>query len=250
MAEFKYLDKTGLELLVEKIKSLVAEAVGENAAADALLKVDVEKCFDGVEYADKKILFKHGETTLGEVDAADFIKDGMIDKVEIKDGKLVITFNEDGKEEPIELALTDIFNPETYYTKEEADVKFQEVGDYAKYTPFTYKGEQRKTIVLNEGDTISSMGINLGTVKTYEGLYYEKDNAESGLMPVLEIGGSKGATVLNSCESVVKVEVVENGKRVQHAVATDADIKAVNDAIDALPVYEPISTEEINGMFD
>ena len=279
MANFKYLDEAGLSLLVEKIKGLVAEAVGENAAADALLSKEVEKCFDGVEYKENKIVFKHGDEELGEIDATDFIKDGMVKSVEIEDGKLVIKFNEDGGEETIELALTDIFNPENYYTKEETDEAFVKWGEYqgrkvislenydniagkdtngqghnlvmlsqwdvadfgakgvhmnlntkdtvtindkevvatltdienvVKYSPFKYKDEERKSIVLDERDTISSMGVNIAMVSTYEGLDF----------PVVELGGQKAAMVLNSNEQPVKVEVTENGKREQYEVIT------------------------------
>lgn len=103
-----------------------------------------------------------------------------------------------------------------FFIAEENDVK---------YTPF---GNNRRTIQLLEGDTVSSMGINLGMVKTYDGLYYEEGNEESGKMPVLELGGTKGAMVLNTCEDRVKVEVVEDGSRKQHPIATLDDFDEVD----------------------
>lgn len=106
-----------------------------------------------------------------------------------------------------------------------------EDGDFVKYTPF---GDNRKTIALNEGDTVSSLGINLGMVKTYDGLNYADG---SGKMPVLEIGGTKGALVLNSCEDRVKVEVVEEGKRNQHPIATLDD-------------FDEVTNSEINNIFE
>lgn len=83
----------------------------------------MESMFNGVEYDSdsKKILFKNGNNVIGEVDATNFIKDGMVDSVAISEGNLVITFNTDSGKQPISIALTDIFNPANYYTKTEVD---------------------------------------------------------------------------------------------------------------------------------
>ena len=83
----------------------------------------MESMFNGVAYdsESKRILFKNGNNVIGEVDATKFIKDGMVDSVEISEGNLVITFNTDAGHEDITIALTDIFNPANYYTKTEVD---------------------------------------------------------------------------------------------------------------------------------
>jgi hypothetical protein len=97
---------------------------------------DIEAFFDGAEYnsTDKKIYFKHGSDviTAATIDASDFIKDGMVSNVEIKEGTggnigkqcLVITFNTDAGHSPIEIPLTNIFDPSNYYTKAEIDTQF------------------------------------------------------------------------------------------------------------------------------
>lgn len=79
--------------------------------------------FDGASYdsESKKIQFKHGETVKAEIDATSFIKDGMVSNVEVKDGNLEITFNEDSGKETIQIAISDIFNADNYYSKEEMD---------------------------------------------------------------------------------------------------------------------------------
>lgn len=228
MAEFKYLDEQGVVVIAGKINDVKSEistiktTLEGNAKADAEL---AEKVFASVEYVseDKKIVFKNekGEEK-GSIDATDFIKDGMVEKVEIVGGELIITFNTDSEQEEIKLSLTDIFDADNYYTKEEVDEELknkQHVGNYVEYTPFEYKGEQRKSIVLNERDTISSMGANIAMVSTYEGLDF----------PVVEIGGQKAALVLNSNEEPVKVEVTENGKRTQYEVLTANNFKAISE---------------------
>lgn len=88
--------------------------------------------FDNVEYNSqtKRINFKHGDTVLKYIDATDFIKDGMVNDVQITTPEsgdnagqvcLLVTFNTDAGKEDIELPLTSIFNPNNYYTKTQID---------------------------------------------------------------------------------------------------------------------------------
>jgi hypothetical protein len=83
--------------------------------------------FDDVAYDSqtKRINFKHGDTVLAYIDATDFIKDGMVSDVQIVNGKLTISFNTDSGQAPIEIPITDIFNPNNYYTKEQVDTALQ-----------------------------------------------------------------------------------------------------------------------------
>lgn len=55
----------------------------------------------------KKILLKHGSNTVAEINAADFVKDGMISSVSVSSGSLVITFNTDAGKSPISIPLSD-----------------------------------------------------------------------------------------------------------------------------------------------
>lgn len=82
--------------------------------------------FSDVEYVSsaKTINFyDQGNNLVGQVDATDFIKDGMVDTVQISGSSLVITFNTDAGKQDIVIALTDIFNPANYYTKGEVDAE-------------------------------------------------------------------------------------------------------------------------------
>lgn len=76
----------------------------------------------------KKINF-YGKSTTGsvisEIDTTDFVKDGMIDTVELVklsgSTYLRITWNTDAGKDVTDLNLGDIFNADNYYTKEQAD---------------------------------------------------------------------------------------------------------------------------------
>lgn len=99
-----------------------------NAKLDA---ADVEGFFGAVNYdkESKRINFYNtstGGTVLGYVDATDFIKDGMVSNVEIKEVAekgvcLVITFNGDSSKQAIEIPISQIFNADNYYTKSQTD---------------------------------------------------------------------------------------------------------------------------------
>ena len=106
----------------------VADKEAWNAKLDA---ADVEGFFGAVNYdsASKRINFYNtstGGTVLGYVDATDFIKDGMVSNVEIKEvsGKgtcLVITFNSDSGKEEIDIPISQIFDASNYYTKAQTE---------------------------------------------------------------------------------------------------------------------------------
>ena len=87
---------------------------------------NVDNYFDDVEYDSntKRINFKHGSTVKDYIDATDFIKDGMVSSVTVSNGNLVITFNTEAGRENITLSLSQIFDPDNYYTKTAANENF------------------------------------------------------------------------------------------------------------------------------
>ena len=87
---------------------------------------DVSGLFANASYDSqtKRINFyDNGGNIVSFIDATGFIKDGMVSNVAISEGNIVITFNTDAGQEPISIALTDIFNSENYYNKTEVDGK-------------------------------------------------------------------------------------------------------------------------------
>lgn len=121
--------------LKEKLENLPEEFVQENAdwnsdsgSSQILNKPDLTVYPDSAEWSheDKKIYFKHQGTIIDEftIDGADFVKDGMIEDVKIENNNLVIKFNTDHGKEDIEIPLSEIFNPDNYYTKIKTDELF------------------------------------------------------------------------------------------------------------------------------
>ena len=72
--------------------------------------------------ATQKIIFKDQDgTQIFNLDSTPFIKDGMLENVEIIEDKLVFSFNTDSGKQNVKIPITDIFNPDNYYTKTQID---------------------------------------------------------------------------------------------------------------------------------
>lgn len=120
MAEALYLSKlnvNGQEYQIKDANAATAAGLADGLASKVgYAKYDSEaQSISFYDNAEGNELFK--------IDATDFIKDGMVSNVAISEGNLVITFNTDAGQEPISIALTDIFNPANYYNKTEVDGK-------------------------------------------------------------------------------------------------------------------------------
>lgn len=137
----------------------VADKEAWNAKLDA---ADVEGFFGAVNYdsASKRINFYNtstGGTVLGYVDATDFIKDGMVSNVEIKEvtGKgtcLVITFNSDSGKQAIEIPISQIFDASNYYTKDEVDAELAKKAN----TATTYTKSEVDTALAAKANTATT----------------------------------------------------------------------------------------------
>ena len=175
---------------------------------DALIP-NVEDYFDGAEYDSntRRINFKHGNTIKAYIDANAFIKDGMVENVEISNGNLVITFNTDAGKQPISIPLTDIFNPANYYDKTTADNTFatqvvvnQEIaariqGDADINTALGTKADKSDTYTKTEVDTALALKQDASTA--FSGDYNDLSNkpdltvyAESADLATVATSGS------------------------------------------------------------
>lgn len=73
----------------------------------------------GYNSTNHTIELKNGNRVIATIDASAFIVDGMVDDVRIENENLVIHFNTASGKQDISIPLTDIFNPDLYYTKVE-----------------------------------------------------------------------------------------------------------------------------------
>lgn len=107
----------------------------------------------------KKIVFTSvSGTEIGNgIDCTAFIKDGMVNTVEVTTGTgdnnkkqvLKITFNSDAGKEAIEVPIENIFNPSNYYTKSEVDTELAKKVDSSTYGTDKTATDNRITALEN-----------------------------------------------------------------------------------------------------
>lgn len=158
----------------------IADKSAWNAKLDA---ADVEGFFGAVDYdsTSKRINFYNtstGGTVLGYVDATDFIKDGMVSNVEIKEvaGKgtcLVITFNSDSGKQAIEIPISQIFDADNYYTKDEVDAELAKKAN----TATTYTKSEVDTALTAKANTADTY-TKTATDNKIADYTYDKDTID------------------------------------------------------------------------
>lgn len=97
--------------------------------------IDKEVTESGVIIREDIVFTNAAGQEVFRIDGSDFLKDGMVQDVEIKnieqeDGTtvncLVVTFNTDAGNRVITLPLDQLLNPDDYYTKREVDQRIQD----------------------------------------------------------------------------------------------------------------------------
>ena len=147
--------------------------------------------FDDVDYdsQSKRINFYSGGKTTGTIkayiDATDFIKDGMVDNVEVKTIQsggtdvtvLAITFNADSGKQEIDIPISQIFDASNYYTTAQTQAYVtgytydkatidQKIGEGGTFDPTQYY-TTANTYSKTEVDTALGNKVNTSTYDTY-----------------------------------------------------------------------------------
>ena len=176
---------------------------------------DVTRFFNGVDYVKdrKEIQFKNNDSVLATIDTTDFIKDGMLESVTLTDGSnsnigkrvLKLIFNTDAGKDPIELPISDIFNVDNYYSKEQAENTFAKKSDtYTKEdadSKFVANNALQTLTVTIEGETL---GYN-----TKEAKSINIDRAVSGkINDSLTVGGAINSAIEASSRTLT---ITQNG---------------------------------------
>ena len=145
----------------------------EKAINDVEDKIpDVSGFINSVVYEEDgnnhSIIFYHDNVVIDSIDATPFLVDGMIENVYIEDGYLVIDFNTASGKEDIHIPLSDIFNPNAYYTKDETDAKLLEKENEI-YNLTKIVGDMGGAVTYNlpneAGKSFNTLMNNNGTVK-------------------------------------------------------------------------------------
>ena len=115
--------------------SAVEDDLAESKKNDEQELKDIEELkkskVDNVSYEknENKIVFFANKKEIASIDTTDFIKDGMIESVELDGTVLKIIFNTESGKEEIDVDFKDIISGGTFYTKDEVDSKLDEKAD-------------------------------------------------------------------------------------------------------------------------
>jgi hypothetical protein len=116
-------------------KSAVEDDLSESKKNDKQELKDIEELkkskVDNVSYDknENKIVFFANQKEVASVDTTDFVKDGMIESVELDGTVLKIIFNTESGKEEIDVDFKDIISGDSFYTKDEVDSKLDEKAD-------------------------------------------------------------------------------------------------------------------------
>lgn len=177
MAEALYLSKlnvNGQEYQIKDTNAATAAGLADGLASKVgYARYDSEA--QSIAFYD--IQDERNRTELFKIDATDFIKDGMVSNVAISNGNLVITFNTDAGQEPISIALTDIFNPANYYDKTAMDAALALKADASNvYTKSEADGKfLTEHQSLADYPTISTMNTALGQKANVSDIYTQTE---------------------------------------------------------------------------
>ena len=169
---------TDVQTLSGKVQTLSGKSV-TSGEVQTMINVAVSGYPNEAEYnsTDKKIYFKHNNTILPSmtIDATDFIKDGMIESVEVVQNGgtsyLKIVWNLDGSsgstKKTIYLNIGDLFEADNYYTK--TDIDNIENGQNSKIDEISGKTDNVITDVQTlsgKVQTLSGKSVTSGEVQT------------------------------------------------------------------------------------
>lgn len=143
---------------------------------------------------------------IGSISAADFIKDGMISNVEIKDVDLsgtsttclVITFNTESNKEDINIPISKIFNATNYYTKTDIDGKGY-ITSYTETDPTVPSWAKTESKPSYTADEVGALPDNATIKINDQTVLFENGSFDLGTIET--IGSEVGTLNTNNTEA-------------------------------------------------
>ena len=143
-------------------KTMLDNKMAESKENDKKELADIETLkktkVDGATYNKnaKKIILTANGKAVASIDATDFVKDGMVESVELVDGTILkITFNTESGKEVITIDLKELFDKDAYYTKEDVDGLLEEKANLSDFNTLSDKvdaNEQNIETKLSQDD--------------------------------------------------------------------------------------------------
>lgn len=160
------------------------------------------------------IEFYHDDTKVYELDASDFVIDGMIDDVRIETiggvSYLVIDFNTASGKQDIQIPLTDIFDPSNYYTKTDIDTK---LGSGFTSSSVTEVIESNERVVANAINSLNAEISGKVDTDTYTAYTAATDAALSGKLDASAYTPTDLSNYWTSAETESAITQATSGKQ-------------------------------------
>ena len=145
-------------------------------------KADKANAVANVTYSGttRSLYFYNAEgAILSVIDASPFIKDGMVNDVYVRNGNLVIKFNTDAGQQPIEIPISDIFDASNYYTKDEVDAS--QAAQDAKINTISGDVINLSSAVTKNSTDIAVINTKIENLPTDLSNYYNKGEVDTKL---------------------------------------------------------------------
>ena len=144
------LGRNGMSDLTADLSSLA----GGNAPTSGMVEKGT-----GADSGKTYINFYKDSTKLFSIDVDALMIDGMVESVSIADNNLVVTWNTDAGKEVTRIPLSDIFNPDNYYTKDEIN---HSLGEW--FSPITNVSSSVTDVVSGMQSTITNIDNRVNTI--------------------------------------------------------------------------------------
>lgn len=159
------IDQTNFSSKADAIDFYKENCVGGGSDPNAFVGADYDSQTERINF------YNASGSVVDYIDASAFIVDGMIDDVYIDNGYLVIDFNTASGKQDIRIPLSDIFNPDNYYTKTDVDTKlndYQTISGLSAVTLSTF---------VNDADFVTESEVDEKTTVCEYGGWYESSGA-------------------------------------------------------------------------
>lgn len=194
--------------------TLPSKADKANAVASAAYSANTKSIY----------FYNEAGAILSIIDATDFIKDGMVSDVYVRNGNLVIKFNTDAGQTPIEIPISDIFNADNYYTKAEINAS-QEAQD-ANIDKLSGDVINLSSAVTKNANDIIAINTKIDNLPSDLSNYYNKSEVDA------KVNGKQDKLISGTNIKTINGEtLLGNGNITIQGGTADAYTKVETDAL-------------------
>ncbi len=196
------------------------------------------------------VLKGKNDAEISRVNANKFVTDGMIDRVEIVGNQLVIEWNTQAGKQTVYIPLSDIFNPENYYTKEDID---NGLNNYIFNHINAAEGnpeEAEHNLLKWYEDPNTGKKMYYASNNTADMVCWASGKTLDTILQELQNGSGSSGTDEYARQQIA-AEIV-NRQNADNAISakTNEEIQRLEDKINALSGLTPSEIEEINQRLD